>query len=143
MSDDPMLGYDITVKVRSGPDTTHGFVELGSIRDINPPEDQVDQIDVTVMKSPDRRKQFMSGLTEGGEGTFDLLWRPGGTTAQFAQAWQLAGENWDVRIEYPNGSAEEWPAAYRGFRRTAPIGQVLTGSLTVKMAGAPSYEDEA
>jgi hypothetical protein len=134
-----IVAYGVTVEVTNGPDTSSGWFELGEVVDVNPPEDSTDLVDVTHQKSPGRRKEFKSGLTEGGEGSFPLNWIPQNPTDEFCQGWQAAGENRQMRLTWPNGATMQYPATYRGFSRGAQIGQKMSGTLTVKMAGEPTY----
>lgn len=136
-----VISIGVTLEVSNGPDTGAAYTEVGEVIDVTPPEDSVELVDVTHQKSPGRRKEFKSGFTEGGEGSFTLNWIPGQATDVFCRNWRLSGENRYVRITYPNGAVETWPASFRSFQRTAALGQKLGGTLTVKMAGEPTYED--
>ncbi len=139
MATEAAIGYGTTIEVETaaGSDT---FTELGEITSVTPPEDTVDQIDVTHMGSPGRRREYISGLIDGGEGSFDLNWVPGAATHDFIVAWQAAGDTRDLRITYPNNARETFPAFPTGFSRTAPVDDKMTGTLTVKQAGETTWD---
>ena len=61
---DAMIGYDLLIEVRvlgSG-----GAYAAGRMFEFTPPADTVAEVEVTHFKSPNRRKEYIPGLTENG-----------------------------------------------------------------------------
>ena len=129
-----IIGYNTTVELETLAGATT-FDELGEVTNITPPGDSVDQVDVTHYKSPNRRREYISGLIDGGEGTIEINWTPGNLTDQKVNAWKAIGDTRQMRFTWPNGEIEEFPVTYVSFERTAPVDDKLTGTLTVKLAG--------
>jgi hypothetical protein len=56
------------------------LTQLGEILTVTPPNPQTAEVEATHMASPNRRREFIAGLIEDGEGTFEMNYVPGSTT---------------------------------------------------------------
>jgi hypothetical protein len=131
---DAIIGYGTIVEVFS-PESPGTPFELGEVNGLEPPDDSVDDVDVTHMQSPGRRREFIPGLIDGGEGSFDINWIPGNPTDDYVQDWKASGEVRTIRFTYPNNAYEEFPAYPKGMSKSVPLDDKLTATVTVKMAG--------
>ena len=50
------------------------WLKIGRIRDISGPEPSVNEVDVTSNDSPDNTKEFIPGLKDGGQVSFDMIY---------------------------------------------------------------------
>lgn len=131
-----IIGYGSTIEV----ETSAGsgvYTKLGEVTSITPPNEKVDQIDVTHMESPNRTREFIQGLIDPGEMSLDINYVPGGSTDDFIIAWRLAGESRSVKLTFPS-SAAVWtfPAFILGFTPTMGVAEALKAALSLKVAGA-------
>lgn len=55
---------------------TGAFINIANLGDFSGPEVSVDTIDVTTHDSPDKFNEFVPGMADGGEVTFDLVFDP-------------------------------------------------------------------
>jgi hypothetical protein len=62
-----LLGYGALVEVSTTGNSPDVLTPLDEVYTITPPTSTSDQIDVTHMQSPNRRRDFIAGLTDGGE----------------------------------------------------------------------------
>lgn len=133
-----IIGYGCTLEVETAANSGV-YYELGEVTNITPPNAKTDQVDVTHMKSPDRGREFISGLKDGGETSIDFNYIPGGATADFVAAWRASSENRSVKLSFP-ADAEVWtfPGFPLGFAVTLGVAEVVKGSLNLKVAGAVS-----
>lgn len=64
-----VLGWGTTIGVV-------GFGEIHEVRTAAPPQSTADEVDVTHFWSPKRTKEFIQGMVDSGEFTFEVNWRP-------------------------------------------------------------------
>lgn len=84
--------------------TEANLVELVEVRDVSFPQDEADEHEVTHLKSPNRRKEFIQGLIDGGEMTATLNYDPGGATDLLLTAAKTTGTTRKLKIVVPDTS---------------------------------------
>lgn len=110
-------------EVHIGTDATEGtLTELSEVRSCTFPQDEADEHEVSHLKSPDRRKEFIAGLIDGGEVTITLNYTPGSATDLLLTAAKSAGTTRSVRFVIPDETgAADWNFTTAGFvKRYAP-----------------------
>ena len=122
------------------------WLQIAEVFDITPPSDTVDQVDVTHMQSPDRRREFVPGLSDPGSAGFEMNFVPGSASDLLIQEIRAAGEQVVCRITFPN--AVEWkftgqvesyePAVPTEDKMTATVSFKVSGSTVVSPASAPA-----
>ncbi len=130
-----VVGFDVTLEA----ETSSGsgvFTELAEITNVTPPNAQVNDVEVTHMKSPGRAREFRPGLTDYGTATFEMNWIPSSATDNFILAWRADGSTRAVKVTYPDGEVDTFPAYPQGYETGAQIGEKLSATLTLKVAGA-------
>jgi len=133
ITDDGMIGFDSTVEVET---TTGVWFELGLVGNVTPPNEQVDEVDITHMKSPDATRQFIQGLANPGDMTMDINYVPGNDTDEYIIAWRASRETRNVRITYPTDVVDTFPAFVKGYAPSLAVGDKSGAQLTLKVAGA-------
>lgn len=115
------------------------LVELGEITGISLPAPETTEVEATHFKSPNRRREYISGLIEDGEGTFEMNYVPGSATDLLVREAQTSGTSRDYKIVIPDG-AGTWEVTgaciVRRYERNIPIDDRMTASLTVRFTGA-------
>lgn len=129
-----IIAFDVTLEVEDAPGSGV-FVALAEITNVTPPNAQVDDVEVTHMTSPGRAKEFKPGLTDYGEAEFEMNWIPSSVTDTFIRAWRADGTTRSTRVTYPEGETDTFPAYPRGYQTGAQIGDKLSATLTLKVAG--------
>src|SRR5580765_4495660 len=100
-----MLGYGSLFSMESTTspgDSPLTYVALAEIKNIKPPNQQTDDVDVTHNTSPQRRREFIAGLIDPGEASFDMNFVPGSASDLRLQGLLTAGTNVNCRITFPN-----------------------------------------
>ncbi len=133
-----LLGYGSVFQIVSdtSPDL---YVELAEIKSITPPSISVDQVEVTHMQSPNRYREFISGLLDGGEASFEMNFIPGSTSDD--RLFELLNLPTGVsrrracRISYPNGVTWSFEAEVTGYEPDIPFDDAMTATVTLKVTG--------
>lgn len=136
-----MLGYGsvFQVQAENSPDN---FVDMAEVISITPPTFSLDQIDVTHMQSPNRNREFISGLNDPGECSFDMNFIPGNSADD--RLFELLNlptgstRTRACRISYPNGVTWSFNAELTGYEPTVPVDDKMTATVTFKVSGAIS-----
>lgn len=130
---DGMIGYGSTVRVGVG--ATPTWTTLDLVGDIELPDEQVDEVEVTHQKSPGRRKQFIAGLTDGGSVGVPINYIPGNATDVLLKTLRASREQVLLEITpSEDGSPETYSAYLSGYSRAAPIGAKMTATATFRVS---------
>lgn len=115
------------------------LTQLGEIISVTPPNPQTAEVEATHMASPNRRREYIAGLIEDGEGSFQMNYVPGSATDVLIRAAQADGITRDYKIVIPDG-AGTWEITgdciVKGYERDLPIDDRMTATLTVRFTGA-------
>lgn len=134
MTTEADIGHGTTLEY-AHPDTPEAFTAMGEITNVTPPPMTRDVIDATHMQSPDRWREYIAGLRDGGEMSIDLNFVPGSTTDVFLVNSQIENFPRPYRITYPDGSVETFDAFNVGYERGVPVDDKMTGTATFKVTG--------
>ena len=140
---DASIGYGSYFHISQDSGST--WIAIAEVFDITPPSDTVDQIDVTHMQSPNRRREFIAGLSDPGSASFEMNFVPGSASDLKIQEIRGTGEQVLCRITFPNavtwqftGQIESYePAIPTDDRMTASVSFKVSGSTVVSPAGVP------
>lgn len=117
------------------------LTELGEITAISLPNPQQADVEATHFKSPNRRREYIAGLIEDGEGTFEMNYDPGSATDALIRAALSDGVTRGYKIVVPD-SVDTWEITgdciVKGYERRVPIDDRMTATLTVRFTGASS-----
>lgn len=133
-----ILGYGCTVEVSTGssPDVLQTIDE---VTNITPPGNTLDQIDVSHMQSPNRRREFISGMADGGEFSCEHNFVPGSLTDQFLFALLNTpigtSRRRFVRLSFPTGATWFFAGDLTGYEITVPFDDKMTATATWKVSG--------
>ncbi|MDS9468210.1 phage tail tube protein [Paracoccus sp. MBLB3053] len=129
-----MLGYGTSVRVGRG--ATPSWTPISLIGDIDLPDEQVDDVEVTHMASPGRRRQYIAGLIDSGEISIPMNYIPESPTDVMLQEIRASGEEVILEITVPGATEPEQYAAFlKGYGRTAPVDDKMTAEATFRLSG--------
>ena len=117
------------------------LVELVQVVSFGLPQDQIDRVDTTHLKSPNRRREYTSGLVDGGEVQVVLNFRPGSDTDQAIEDALAAGDERAIKFVVPNLGASVWDyattAIVTGYDRgSVSAGDKMEATVTLAISGA-------
>jgi predicted secreted protein len=143
---DARIGYGTTYEIWDASLTTPAFVEVAEVINVTPGEAAADRIDATHMQSPGRRREYISGLIDNGEATFEINWIPGNATDELLRGLMDSGETVEHRITFPGAAPRvtvTFDAAIIGYSKAIPIDDRMTATITVAVSGAETWGTEA
>ena len=120
--------------------TEANLQELAGVFELSPPNEQADDVEITHFKSAGRKREYITGLTETGEGTISMNFVAGSATDLLVQAAKAAGDTRAYRIVIPNAAGEPaWQidgfCYVKGYERGIPVDDRMTATVTVKFTG--------
>jgi hypothetical protein len=136
---DVRIGYLSKYSIWDTSASPAAYFELGEVTEINPGDESVDRVEVTHYQSPDRRREYISGLIDSGEASFTINWIPGSETDEFIRALQVSAENRDHRIEFPNGVHVTFTGQIMAFTKAVPLDDRMSATITVAKSGGETW----
>lgn len=133
----------------SSSDAVGDLVEIGEVVSFGLPDDQLDEVEVTHLKSPSRRREFISGLQDGGEIEVTLNYVPGSASDIMIRAAKEAGDVRAVRFIIPDtDGTPAWQITTSGFvkgyaRGPISAGDKIEATLRIRITGAQTEAAEA
>ncbi|WP_157014895.1 phage tail tube protein [Mesorhizobium xinjiangense] len=128
------IGYGITFEMADVATPTD-FTYLAEIYNLTPPSDTTDNVDVTHMQSPNKTREFIDGLTDPGEASFEMNYVPG-SASDLALIAAKGKRKWN-RITFPNGVQVLFTGTRQGYEKSAPTDDKKTATVTWKVSGEP------
>jgi hypothetical protein len=132
-------------KVLLATDNTEAtLTQLAEVVETTFPQDEAEEVDVTHLLSPQRRREFKAGLIDGGDVTVTLNYTPGSATDLLLTAAQEAGDTRKARFVIPDetgSGAADWNMTVSCFvKRYAPdnmtAGDKITATAILRITGA-------
>jgi predicted secreted protein len=87
-------------------DASNVLTELAEITGISLPNPQVADVEATHFKSPNRRREYIAGLIEDGEGTFEMNYDPNSATDVILRAAVADGVVRSYKVVIPDTAAD-------------------------------------
>lgn len=120
------------------------LTKVAEVTSVTPPNEQVAEVEVTHYESPGRTREFIAGLNDAGDMSFEINWVPGNATDSLIATAKADGLVRTMRIVTPAipgtpgspGQQFTFPGFVRGFERGIPIDDKMTATITVRVAGA-------
>ncbi len=132
-----MIGYGTVFEMADEASPTV-FVPMGEIINVDPGEDEDEEVEATHYKSPDKTREFIPGLTVPGQMTVEGNYIPGSATDLAMIA--ARGKKNRGRITLPNGVRKTFPIVRRGYNQAIPIDDRMTFQANFKRAGATTTD---
>lgn len=122
------------------------FLTIAEVLSITALSLSTESVDVTNMDSPDKFMEFIPGLRDSGEVSFDINYIFGNAThgsstgiLQDFENVETTARNW--KIVFPDVGATTWSFAgfVTGFTLNDPVDTTVTASITIKVTGKPTF----
>lgn len=111
------------------------YTEIGEVKSIGGPNESSEEIDVTHLRSPGRRREFIQSFLDAGELPLTVNWIPSNGSQQTIKNLYGSGEVRGFKINYPNGSVQLFHAFVKGVGQTTQVGSALEGTFTLRITG--------
>lgn len=134
-----IIGYGTIVWIANDA-SPEVYVELLEVKEVTPPNEQVDDVEVTHYQSPNRTREYIAGLIEGGEASVLMNRHPGSATETRILQLKASGAKKNVKITWPSSGTThvtwEFLGHIKGYETTAPVDGVMEATATIKVDGA-------
>lgn len=131
------VGQDITSPpIDPAMDT---FDNISEVTSGEPPDEQVDDVEVTHWGSPDRTKEFKPGMIDGGDVTVSINFNPEEyENHRLLIALKKSGQVRNMRFVSTDGMETlDFPGYVKGLKRNmGGAGEPLTADVTIRVAGS-------
>lgn len=116
------------------------LTQLSEILAVALPNSQQDDVEATHMASPNRRREFVAGLIDDGEGSIEMNYVPGSATDLLVRAAITDGITRSYKVVLPVADGTTWEVTgdciVKGYERNVPIDDRMTATLTVRFTGS-------
>ncbi len=136
------IGYGTMYAIKATSAATM-FTEIAEVTAVTPGAASADRIDATHMLSPGRRREYVAGLIDNGEASFEINWIPGNATDELLRALMKSGETTPHKITFNNGVTVTFDGALTGYEKDTPVDDRMTATITVAVSGEEVWGDAA
>lgn len=140
---DARIGYGTKYSIWDASLTEPALVEIAEVFSVTPGASVADRIDATHMQSPGRRREYIAGLIDNGEASFEINWVPNNATDVLLRSLMDSGATVQHQIEFPNGVTVSFDAAIIGYEKEIPVDDRMTATITVAVSGAETWSEAA
>ena len=117
--------------------TPTSFTDIAEIYDLTLPSLEIDQVDVTNFGSPNNRREYIAGLTDSGEASFEMNYVPNSASDILLRSIQGVAKI--CKVTFPNGATVTFTGNLQSYVPTTPVGDRMTANVTFKVSGNPTY----
>jgi hypothetical protein len=120
------------------------YVELEEVVKFGLPGDEADESEVTHLKSPGKRKEFIRAMLDGGTVDVEFNYVPGSATDVAIRNAQDAGNNRAIKFVIPDEAGDpEWKIETSAFVKGYPRGPIeangkISATVRFRITGAQS-----
>lgn len=136
-TEDPSIGYGAEFWLANAGAV---LTELVGVFNMGLPNDQADPVEVTHYKSPQKRKEYIDGLTDAGDLTVEMNYAPGSATDVLVREARAAGTVRAFKQVLTDGNGDPWEITgtciVRGYERNIPNGDRKAATMTIRVSGA-------
>jgi len=118
------------------------YTDIGEVFNITPPSDSFDMVDATHMQSPNRDREFIIGLNDPGEASFDMNFVPGSASDVLIRAVKAARLSVLCRVTFPNGATWTFTGLLMNYEPAVPNEDKMTATVTFKVSGSTTVGSE-
>ncbi len=115
------------------------FTTIGEATNITGPELERDTIDVTSHDSPNRFREYVGGLVDGGEVGFEVNWDPAIHNVLKADFQDPLPRNYRIVLPTPPGGTWTFPGFITGMGHEYPHDDKMSAEFTFKISGEPVF----
>lgn len=138
-----MAGEDATGTQLKRDSTGSGsFVTIASVEDLSGPSRSRNMIDVSAHDSPDKYREFVKGMKDGGEVSVTINYRPGESTHQALDTDFEEDDLRDYQLVILDGDPDEhtwdFTAGISDISDEFPLDDKMAREVTFKISGKPT-----
>lgn len=138
---DAKIGYGSKLAI-----STNGgglYTDLAEIFNITPPSSTFDMVDATHMQSPNSDREFIIGLNDPGEASFEMNFVPGSASDVLIRSVKAARAAVLCRVTFPNGATWTFTGLLMTYEPAVPNEDKMTATVTFKVSGSTTVGAES
>lgn len=115
-----------------------GTNTLADVYSLTPAEPEIGEINTTTYDITDNAHQYESGLIEGGEVEFGVIYGE----SQYATLYDLQGTETEWEIQFADGASQSFTGFITSIGTEHPDAdddEVLRNTVTIKISGKPDF----
>ena len=128
------IGYNTRFAIEDAPGSGV-FVELAEVYSVTPPENTIDQVEVTHFQSANRSKEYIAALGDNGTAQAEMNYVPNSATDVRLEGLRTAGTTLAMRITYPNGVTVTFSGFVATYAKAIPVNDRMTATAGFKVSG--------
>lgn len=136
------IGYGVTLSVSDAYPAVTPVNSIGNVTNVTPPNPTRDIVDITSSSSANMAREFIAGLIDYGEASIELNWMPGDAVDVLLRgvAMERNPRTWKlIWTQMTPDVSCTFAAFLTGFERSSPMDDKMSGTLTLKVTGAPVW----
>lgn len=115
------------------------FVTIAEATNISGPELERDTIDVSSHDSPNRFREWVGGMVDGGEVTFEVNWDPAEHATLKADFNDALPRQYRILLPSPPGGNWTFSGFITGMTHEYPYDDKMSAEFTFKISGDPVF----
>lgn len=115
------------------------FETIAEATNISGPELDRDTIETTSHDSPNRFREWVGGLVDGGEVTFEVNWDPSLHVTLVDDFQDPLPRNYQILLPDPPGGTWEFSGFITGMSHEYPHDDKMSAEFTFKISGQPVF----
>lgn len=133
-----VLAAASSASLSGGSAGTEAFTAIAEVKGFSGPNETAELIDVTHLQSDNARREYLSSLLDSGEISFDINFLPANANQAGLRSDLNARTRRNFQIVFSDTAATTWQFAafVTAHSVNAQIGDILSGSVTLKITGA-------
>lgn len=134
MSTNARIGYGFALEIAFASAPTV-FTHIKECFAATPPSQTDDNHEASHFQSPNRQKEYIPGLSDGGEASFEMNYVPGSATDVFLRSTR--GLALFARVTFANGVQILFNCLRQTYETDIPNDDKMTAALALKVTGDP------
>ncbi len=115
------------------------FTEVAEVFSFGGPNEDSEEIDVTHLRSPGRRREYIQSYLDAGELPINMNWVTGDAAQEALIAEYDTGTINNRRLNFPDGSVLTFQAYVKSRSTPAAVGEKLVRNVTLRITGDVSW----
>ncbi len=132
-------GFGVQFKRGNNDGPPETFTTVGEATSISGPGMERDTIDVTSHDSPNRFREWVGGLVDGGEVSFEVNWDPSIHVGLIADFEDPLPRSYQIVMPTPPGGRFNFEGFITNMGHEFPLDDKMSADFTFKISGKPTF----
>lgn len=142
MATQAQIGHGTTFSINTSPGgSPDQYIPIAEVVSVKPPSLSRDNVDATHSQSPEKWREYIPGLRDGGEVTLEVNFIPSGLGTQQILSTFNSDDQVLSRVTFPDSPPTVWQFSsfITQFEPDAPFDDKMSATVTFKLSGKPAF----